>query len=60
MGPYIGLLQVVGFDAADEVRLAGRQRLHQGVQGQAELTDQGGERFLLSAACFRIKERVNL
>lgn len=44
--PHQGLLEVVGFDAADEIRLAGSQRFHQGVQRLAELADQSGNALL--------------
>lgn len=44
--PHHGLLKVVGFDAADEVRLAGNQRFHQGVQRPAELADQSWNALL--------------
>lgn len=40
LSPHHGLLEVIGFDAADEIWLACSQRFHQGIQGLAELTAQ--------------------
>lgn len=37
---HLRLLVVVGFEAADEERLADGQSLHEGVQGLTELTAQ--------------------
>lgn len=41
-----GPLVVIWFDAADEVRLAGGQRFHQGVERLTELADKGRDTFL--------------
>ena len=42
-----GFLEVVGFDAADEVGLAGCQGLHQSVQRLTELTTQRKNTLLI-------------
>lgn len=44
--PHLGLLKVIGFNAADEKGLAHSQRLHQGIQRLAELASQCWHTFL--------------
>lgn len=41
-----GLLEVVGFDAADEERLTHGQGLHEGIQGLTELAGQSRNALL--------------
>lgn len=45
---HLRLLFIVGFEAADEERLAGRQSLHERVQRLTELTAQRRHLFTVS------------
>lgn len=44
--PHHGLLEVIGFNAADEKGLAHGQRLHQGIQRLTELANQSRHSLL--------------
>lgn len=48
---HLGLLVVVGFEAADEERLADRQSLHEGVQRLTELAAQRRHLFMVVTLC---------
>ena len=51
-----GLLELVGFDAPDEERLAQAQRPHEGLQGLAELDAESG-RLLASLSRLKWQEQ---
>lgn len=51
------LLVIVGFEAADEERLAGGQGLHQGVQRLAKLAAQCGHLFTFVSLGLRGRQR---
>lgn len=54
---HLGLLGVVWFEAADEVRLADRERFHEGIQGLAELTAEGWHLLAVVGRGLREQER---
>lgn len=57
--PHHGLLEVVGFNAADEIWLARSQCSHQGIQGLAELAAQSWHAFLAFSCWLLIQIKCN-
>lgn len=54
---HLGLLFIVGLEAADEERLTGGQRLHEGVQRLTELTAERRHLFVVVSLSLQMIER---